>query len=109
MQSCSNAKIWRSPARRLITPICRPCGQTASALSFFGSNFILRPLVCFLLVVGRGVDGTFLTLALLIRAEMIAEERPHGWNKGAGDHQEVAVEDAHELEPPHPSRGASRR
>ena len=46
----------------------------------------------------RGVEGAFLTLALLIRAEMIADEREHGWNQGARDHEEVAVEDADELE-----------
>src|SRR5256885_9262762 len=80
-----------------MTPICRPCRRTASALRFFISNFIFA-LRRFLLVVGVTVERALLTLTLLVGSEMIADERLHGRNKGAGDHEEVAVEDADEFE-----------
>src|SRR5229473_2630973 len=97
MYSCSNAKIWRSPARRLMIPICRPCRRTASVLSFFVSNFIFA-LRRFLLVVGVTIERALFTLALLVVPEMVADERLHGRNEGAGDHEEVAVEDTDEFE-----------
>src|SRR6266481_6030701 len=80
-----------------MTPICRPCRRTASALSFFVSNFIFA-FLRFLLVVGVAIERAFLTLALLVVPEMIADERLDGRNEGAGDHEEVAVEGADEFE-----------
>src|SRR5262249_32112898 len=83
--------------RRLTIPICRPCRRTVSALSFLVSNFIFA-LRRFLLVVGVAIERALLALALLIGPEMIADERLHGGNKGAGNHEEIAVEDADEFE-----------
>src|SRR5439155_25156740 len=80
-----------------MTPICRPCRRTASALSVFVSNFIFA-LRRFLLVVGVTIERAFVTLALLVVSEMITDERLDGRNKGAGDHEEVAVEDADKFE-----------
>src|SRR5580704_6629885 len=78
-----------------MTPIRRPCSRTARTLSFLGSDFIV-PLPWFV-VVAAAVERTFLNLALLF-IQMIADERLHGRNEGARNHEEVMVEDAHEFE-----------
>src|SRR5580704_11275656 len=80
-----------------MTPICRPCSRTASALRFFVSNFIFA-LWRFLLVVGVAIERALFTLAPLVVPEMITDERLDGRNKSAGDHEKVAVEDADEFE-----------
>src|ERR1035437_9728620 len=82
---CSNAKIWR------------PCRRTASALSFFESNFIAR-LLGALLVGVVGVEGAFLAFALLVRLQMIADERLHDGDEGARGHEEVAIKNADQLQ-----------
>src|SRR5437870_12852994 len=76
-----------------MTAICRQCRRTASALRVFVSNFIFA-LRRFLLVVGVTIERAFVTSALLGVSEMITDERLDGRNKGAADHEEVAVEDA---------------
>src|SRR3984957_12835758 len=77
-----------------MTPIWRPCRRTASALSFFASNFIAR----FLGAVLVGVEGAFLAFLLLVRLQMIADERLHDGDEGARDHEEVAIENADQLQ-----------
>src|ERR1700757_1287909 len=78
-----------------MTPICFPCRRTESALSFFWSNLIARPLRAVFVPVG-GVERPFLSFTRLV-LEMVANERLHDGHQGAGDHNKVAVEHADDL------------
>src|ERR1700739_2302433 len=78
-----------------MTPIWFPCKRTESALSFRGSNFIARLLRAVLVSVG--IEGAFLAFALLVRLQMIAYERLHDGDEGAGDHEKIAVENTDQL------------
>src|ERR1700694_1054196 len=80
-----------------MTPIWRPWRRTASALSFFGTNFIAR-LLGTLLGGVVGVEGAFLAFALLVRLQMITDKRLHDGDEGARDHEEVAIENADQLQ-----------
>src|ERR1700689_1234120 len=80
-----------------MTPIRRPCRRTATALSFFKSNFF-APLLPAPLVVGVGVEGAFLSVALLVWLQMIADERLHDGDEGTRDHEEVVIENADQLQ-----------
>src|ERR1700691_542151 len=80
-----------------MTPIWRPCRRTARALSFFGSNFISR-LLGALLVGVIGVEGAFLVFTLLVRPQMIADERLNEGDEGTRDHEEVAIESADQFQ-----------
>src|ERR1039458_5729047 len=80
-----------------MTPICRPCRRTARALRVFASNFIFAPPLRGLLA-AVDVEGTFFAFALLILLPVIADQRLHDRDEGAGNHEEIAVEDADEFE-----------
>jgi len=75
MYPCSNAKICRSPARRVMMPIWRPCSRTESALSFFRSNFIVPLLGC--LIAGVvGIEGALFPLTRLV-LEIVSNQGLH--------------------------------
>src|SRR5438046_8771294 len=62
--SCSNAKSWRSPARRVMTPMCLWCRRVESAVIVFGSDFIAQLRRRVLDSVGDG-EGALLAVTWL--------------------------------------------
>src|SRR5882724_3802545 len=82
--SCSNAKSWRSPARRVMTPMCLLCRRTESALIVFGSNFIAQLRRRVLVSVGD-VKGAFLAFTWLV-FQVVADKGLHHGHKSAGHH-----------------------
>src|SRR5258708_22032421 len=83
---CSNAKSWRSPARRVMTPMCLLCRRPESALIVFGSNFIAQLRRRVLVSVGD-VKGAFLAFTWLV-FQVVPDQGLHHGHNSAGPHEQ---------------------